>query len=108
MGFDIESTATDDVTLVEIGCVVGKIDDTASQLRVNTQESTLTIEETGTLFKSDKEYKLKTKPIYDEAYYRKLFNEITVEVKRRQADKLRFINICLISANATNVDIVTS
>ncbi len=85
MGFDIESTTTDDVTLVEIGCVVSKIDDTASQLRVNIQESTLTIEETGTLLKKDKEYKLKTKPIYDEAYYRKLFNEIKIEVKRREA-----------------------
>jgi len=85
MGFDIESNTTDDVTLVEIGCVVSKIDDTASQLRINTQESTLTIEETGTLLKKDKEYKLKTKPIYDEAYYRKLFTEIAVEVKRREA-----------------------
>jgi len=85
MGFDIESTATDDVTLVEIGCVVGKIDDTASQLRVNTQESTLTIEETGTLWNKEKEYKLRTQPIYDAAYYRKLFNEIRVEVKRREA-----------------------
>jgi len=85
MGFDIESRSTDDVTLVEIGCVVSKIDDTASQLRVNTQESTLTIEETGTLWNKEKEYKLRTQPIYAAAYYRKLFNEITVEVKRREA-----------------------
>lgn len=85
-GADEGWTTTDDVTVVEIGCVLSKIDSTASQLRINTQESTLIIEESrGIFFTKDKEYKLKTQPIYDEAYYRKLFTEITVEVKRREA-----------------------
>lgn len=85
-GADEGWTTTDDVTTVEVGCVLSKVDSTASQLRINTQESTLIIEESrGLLLTKHKEYKLKTQPIYDEAYYRKLFNEITVEVKRREA-----------------------
>ncbi len=85
-GADEGATTTDDVTTVEIGCVLSKIDSTASQLRINTQEYTLKIEERrGLLLTKHQEYKLKTKPIYDEAYYRKLFNEIKVEVKRREA-----------------------
>ena len=85
-GADEGWTTTDDVTTVEVGCVLSKVDSTASQLRINTQESTLKIEESRGLFlKQHKEYKLKTKPIYDEAYYRKLFTEIAVEVKRREA-----------------------
>ncbi len=37
-----ETTTTDDVRVLEIGCVLTKVDDTASQLRINIQESTLT------------------------------------------------------------------
>ena len=94
-----ETTTTDDVRVLEIGCVLTKVDDTASQLRINIQESTLTIKETRgsdkdsvlenaiaiVFTESDKEYELKTKPIYDMQYYRKLFTEIAVEVKRREA-----------------------
>ena len=78
---------TDEVTTVKIGCILSKVDSTASQLRINTQEFTLKIKESrrGLLLTKHKEYILTTKPIYDEAYYRKLFTEITVEVKRREA-----------------------
>jgi len=94
-----EATTTDDLRVLEIGCLLSKVDDTASQLRINIQESTLTIKETRgsdkdsvlenaiaiVFTESDKEYELKTKPIYDMQYYRKLFTEIAVEVKRREA-----------------------
>ena len=62
-------------TLIEISCMVNKINDTSSDLRVNIQETQY----------NQFGGKVNIKQIYDEKLYQNLFNEILTEVKRREA-----------------------
>ncbi|MCF7871251.1 MAG: hypothetical protein K9L95_06240 [Candidatus Omnitrophica bacterium] len=62
-------------TAVEVSCMVNKISDNASDVRINIQETTY----------SQWGSKQNIKQIYDKEVYRNIFNEIITEVKRREA-----------------------
>jgi len=62
-------------TEVEVSCMVNKINDNASDIRINIQETTY----------AQWGGKQNIKQIYDEEVYKNLFNEILTEVKRREA-----------------------
>lgn len=64
-------------TLVEVSVMVNKINDNASDVRINIQETRYN------QFGAKKHIK----QIYDEELYYKLFNTIFTEVKRREAMK---------------------
>jgi len=62
-------------TEVEVSCMVNKINETSSDVRISTQETRY----------SAYGGKTQIKQIYEEELYRNLFNEIITEVKRREA-----------------------
>lgn len=62
-------------TLVEVSCMVNKINDTSSDVRMSVQETTY----------NQWGGKAQIKQVYDEELYKNLFNEILTEVKRREA-----------------------
>ena len=71
---------SDKGTEVEASCMVNKINDTSSEVRINIQEVKY-----GQASKWSGTSKQNSKQIYDEKIYQELFNQITVEVKRREA-----------------------
>ncbi|MCK4303409.1 MAG: hypothetical protein KAY24_04160 [Candidatus Eisenbacteria sp.] len=64
----------------EASCMVGKLSDSASEVRINIQETTY-----GESSAFSGTSKQKARQIYDPEIYAALFNAITVEVKRREA-----------------------
>lgn len=66
---------TDKNTVVEVSATVNKLNDKTQELRLNIQETNYSGE--GGINN--------IKQIYDEQVYQKLFNDITLEVKRREA-----------------------
>jgi len=64
----------------EASCMVGKLSDTTSEVRINIQETTY-----GQSSAFSGTSKQKAKQIYDQETYAALFNAITIEVKRREA-----------------------
>lgn len=66
---------TDKNTIIEVSATVNNLNDTNQELRLNIQETNYT----GSGGKNS------IKQIYDEKVYQNLFNEITLEVKRREA-----------------------
>lgn len=62
-------------TVIEVSSTVNKLNEQTQELRINIQETNY----------SGSGGKQNIKQIYDEAVYQKLFNEITLEVKRREA-----------------------
>ena len=62
-------------TLVEVSCMVNKINDTSSDVRISIQETRY----------NQFGGKVNIKQLYDEELYKNLFNEILTEVKRREA-----------------------
>lgn len=74
-------------TEVEISCMVSKIADYKSEIRLNIQEVTY-----GQSSLWSGTSKQNTKQIYDPNIYRNLFNEIEIEVRRRQAISGNVIN----------------
>jgi len=66
---------TDKNTVVEVSATVNKLNDSSQELRLNIQETNY----------SGSGGKNNIKQIYDEQVYQKLFNDITLEVKRREA-----------------------
>ena len=65
---------------IEITCMVNKLSDQTSELRMNIRE--VKYGQSSVWSSSGKQ---DVKQIYDEKIYQALFNEITVEVKRREA-----------------------
>ena len=67
-------------SVIEVSCMLNKISDRSTEIRMNIQEVT---------YGQSSEYsgtgKQGARTIYDEEVYQNLFNEITVEVKRREA-----------------------
>lgn len=66
---------TDKGTLIEVSCMADKISDNSTELRINIQE---------TKYGADGS-KQEVNRLYDEDTYQQLFNEIGVEIKRREA-----------------------
>jgi len=66
---------TDKNTVVEVSATINKLNDKTQELRLNIQETNYT----GGGGKNN------IKQIHDEKVYQKLFNDITLEVKRREA-----------------------
>ena len=66
---------TDKNTIIEVSATVNKLNDKTQELRINLQETNY----------SGNGAKNNIKQIYDEKIYQQLFNDITVEVKRREA-----------------------
>lgn len=62
-------------TVIEVSATVNKLNEQSQELRLNIQETNY----------SGSGAKQKINQIYDEEVYQKLFNEITLEVKRREA-----------------------
>ena len=67
-------------TDIEVSCMLNKITETKTEIRLNIQESKY-----GQSSAWSGTSKQNTKQIYDPEIYRNLFNEIEIEVKRRQA-----------------------
>lgn len=70
----IFSEVVDKGTLIEVSCMVGKISDSSTELRINIQET-----------KYGAAGKQSANRLYDEKTYQQLFNEIRVEIKRIEA-----------------------
>mgnify|MGYP001241455201 FL=1 len=66
---------TDKNTVIEVSATVNKLSEQNQELRLNIQETNY----------SGSGAKQKINQIYDEKVYQNLFNEITLEVKRREA-----------------------
>lgn len=66
---------TDKNTVIEVSATVNKLNEQTQELRLNIQETNY----------SGSGAKQKINQIYDEKVYQNLFNEITLEVKRREA-----------------------
>lgn len=66
---------TDKNTVIEVSATVNKLNDTNQELRLNIQETNY----------SGSGGKNSIDQIYDEKVYQDLFNQITLEVKRREA-----------------------
>lgn len=66
---------TDKNTVIEVSATVNKLNEENQELRLNLQETNY----------SGSGAKQNIKQIYDEKVYQNLFNEITLEVKRREA-----------------------
>lgn len=66
---------TDKNTVIEVSATVNKLNEQTQELRLNIQETNY----------SGSGAKQKIKQIYDKEVYQNLFNEITLEVKRREA-----------------------
>lgn len=66
---------TDKNTVIEVSVIVNKLNEQSQELRLNIQETNY----------SGSGAKQKINQIYDEKVYQNLFNEITLEVKRREA-----------------------
>ena len=62
-------------TVIEVSATVNKLNEQTQELRLNIQETNY----------SGSGAKQKIKQIYDEKVYQNLFNDITIEVKRREA-----------------------
>jgi hypothetical protein len=65
----------DKSTVIEVSSTVNKLNEQTQELRINIQETNY----------SGSGGKQNIKQIYDEQVYQKLFNDITLEVKRREA-----------------------
>ncbi len=74
--FGIQPIADDKLTEIEITCVVNILNDTNSEVRLSILETTY-----------DKSSKKDARQIYDPIVYQNFFNQIIVEVKRREAMK---------------------
>lgn len=68
-------TITDKNTVIEVSATVNKLSEQNQELRLNIQETNY----------SGSGAKQKINQIYDEKVYQDLFNQITLEVKRREA-----------------------
>ncbi|MCK5219012.1 hypothetical protein KAR10_05785 [bacterium] len=66
--------------VVEVSCMINKINDTKTEVRINIQETKY-----GQSSSWSSSSKQNARQIYDADVYQNLFNEITVEVKRRDA-----------------------
>lgn len=66
---------TDKNTVIEVSATVNKLNEANQELRLNLQETNY----------SGSGAKQNIKQIYDDKVYQNLFNEITLEVKRREA-----------------------
>ena len=71
---------SDKGTDIEVSCIVNKISNTNTEIRINIQETKY-----GQSSYWSGTSKQKVKQIYEPELYRNLFNEIELEVKRRQA-----------------------
>ena len=71
---------SDKGTMVEVSCMVNKINDTTQELRINIQETKY-----GQSSKWSGTGTQDVRRIYDEKVYQGLFNQIITEVKRREA-----------------------
>ena len=67
-------------TEIEVSCMVNKINDGSQELRINIIEAKV-----GQSSAWSGSSKQDVKTIYDEKIFQELFNQITVEVKRREA-----------------------
>jgi len=67
-------------TEIELSCVVNKLNETSTELRINIQE--VKYGQSSVFSGSGKQ---DTKQIYDPKVYENLFNDIQLEVKRREA-----------------------
>jgi TusA-related sulfurtransferase len=65
---------------IEVSCMVNKLSNTDSEIRLNIQETNY-----GQASRWSGTSKQNVKHIYDQELYAKIFNEIELEVKRRQA-----------------------
>ena len=65
---------------IEVSCMVNKLSNTDSEIRLNIQETNY-----GQASRLSGTSKQNVKHIYDQELYAKIFNEIELEVKRRQA-----------------------
>ena len=70
-----EGEISDKGTVVEASAVVGKLNETTSEVRITIQEKTY----------SNTGKTTRVKQLKDSEVYRSLFNDITIEVKRREA-----------------------
>ncbi|MDP2366470.1 MAG: hypothetical protein Q8M94_22175 [Ignavibacteria bacterium] len=66
---------TDKNTVIEVSATINKLNEQNQELRLNIQETNY----------SGSGAKQNIKQIYNEQVYQKIFNEITLEVKRREA-----------------------
>lgn len=69
-------------TEIEVSCVVNKLNETSTELRINIQE--VKYGQSSVLSGTGKQ---DTKQIYDPKIYENLFNDIQLEIKRREAIK---------------------
>ena len=69
-------------TLIEISCMADKISENSTELRINIQETKY----------ASGGFKKDVDRIYDEEVYQQIFNEIAVEVKRREAIRGELLN----------------
>ncbi|MCH8873129.1 hypothetical protein IH824_10215 [candidate division KSB1 bacterium] len=62
---------------VELSCIASKISETSTEMRLSTHETAYG--------KSGSTVNQKTKPIYNSKVFQNFFNQVIIEVKRREA-----------------------